>query len=75
MYTVTIFRRYPETRPPLAKVERRPIDGAMIPLGLKRPGRHLLDDLAAEAVEEDRGAEEATGEAGNGGGGVHEAPS
>lgn len=63
-----------KARPPLEKVERRSIARAMIPLGLERHGHHLLDHLAAQAVEEDRGAEEAAGEAGNEGGVVHEAP-
>lgn len=51
-----------EVRPPLAKVERRPVASAMVPLGLERHRHHLLDDLAAQAVEEDGGAEEAAGE-------------
>ncbi len=61
----------PKPRPPLEKVERRPIAGAMLPPGLDRHGHHFLDDLAAHAVEEDGGAEEAAGEAGDEGGGVH----
>lgn len=54
-------------------VRLRSVAGAMIPLGLEHHGHHLLDNFAAQAVEEDRGAEEAAGEAGDEGGRIHRA--
>ena len=43
------------------QVERRPVAGAQLPLGLKRHRHHLLDQLAADRVKDERGAEEAVG--------------
>ena len=45
----------------LLQVERRPVPGAQLPLRLKRHHDHLLDQLAADRVKDERGAEEALG--------------
>ena len=45
----------------LLQVERRPVPGAQQPLRLKRHRHHLLDQLAADRVKDERGAEEAVG--------------
>lgn len=45
----------------LLQVERRPVPGAQLPLRLKRHRHHLLDQLAADRVADERGAEEALG--------------
>ena len=49
----------------LAEVARAPIVGAQRPAGLKRPRHHLLDPLAADRMAEERGAEQAMGQAGD----------
>ena len=55
----------------LPEVVRAPIVGAQRPAGLKRRRHHLLDPLAADRIAEERGAEQAVGQAGDerGGGG------
>ena len=53
----------------LPKVARAPIVGAQRPAGLKRQRHHLPDPLAADRISEERGAEEALGQAGDEGGG------
>ena len=45
----------------LLQVKRRPVPGAQLPLRLKRNRDHLLDQLAANVVADERGAEEAVG--------------
>ena len=52
----------------LAEVARGPIVGAQRPAGLKRLRHHLLDPLAADRISEERGAEQAVGQAGDEGG-------
>ena len=47
----------------LLQVKRRPVPGAQPPLRLKRHRHHLLDQLAADRVKDERGAEEALGQA------------
>ena len=53
----------------LPKVARAPIVGAQRPAGLQRLRHHLLDPLAADRISEERGAEQAVGQAGVEGGG------
>ena len=43
----------------LLQVKRRPVPGAQLPLRLKRHRHHLLDQLAADRIAEERGAEQA----------------
>ena len=38
----------------LLQVKRRPVPGAQLPLGLKRHRHHLLDQLAADRVADER---------------------
>ena len=45
----------------LLKVARSPVPGAQLPLRLKRHRHHLLDQLAADRVADELGAEEALG--------------
>ena len=52
----------------LAEVARAPIVGAQRPAGLKRQRHHLLDPLGADRISEERGAEQAVGQAGDEGG-------
>ena len=47
------------------EVARAPIVGAQRPAGLKRLRHHLLDPLAADRISEERGAEQAVGQAGD----------
>ena len=49
----------------LPEVARAPIVGAQRPAGLKRLRHHLLDPLAADRMAEERGAEQAVGQAGD----------
>ena len=53
----------------LLQFERRPVAGAMLPFRLERDRDPLLDQFAANGVADERGVEEALGEAG--GDGVH----
>ena len=45
----------------LLQVTRSPVPGAQLPLRLKRQRHHLLDQLPADRVADERGAEEAPG--------------
>ena len=45
----------------LLQAKRRPVPGAQLPLRLKRHRHHLLDQLAASVVADEREAEEALG--------------
>ena len=47
----------------LFQVKRRPVPGAQLPLRFKRQRHHLLDQLAANVVADERSAEDALGEA------------
>ena len=51
----------------LGQVASSPIPRAQRPLGLERHRHHLLDPLAADRVAEERGAEQAVGQAGGDG--------
>lgn len=52
----------------LLQIARPPIVRAQGPIGLQRLRHHLLDQLAADGVAEERGAEQAVGQAGDEGG-------
>ena len=49
----------------LPEVARAPIVGAQRPAGLKRLRHHLLHAVAADRISEERGAEQAMGQAGD----------
>ena len=53
----------------LLQIARPPIAGAQRPLRLQRLRHHLLDQLTADRVAEERGAEQAVGQVGDEGGG------
>ena len=53
----------------LPEVARAPIVGAQHPAGLKRLRHHLLDPPAADRIADERGADQAVGQAGDEGGG------
>ena len=49
----------------LAQIARPPVIRAQLPLRLQRLRHHLLDELATDGVAEERGAEQAVGQAGD----------
>jgi len=52
----------------LLQIARRPVVRTQRPLRLKRLRHHLLDQLATDDIAEERGAEQAVGQAGDEGG-------